>query len=275
MSSKLHGYSPNELFRVDKPRQALQALCSLKKTIIDSKTFKDAYEKATGNEFSASTTKYIEYFLVQFGLLKETRVRTKHEITELTEHLCEALSGGDMETYAQLWAGAILKQELKIQLIKDFLRTVSEPKSKSDIDKKFRRNAGVLLALCKEGGLVSEKDDLVYSLQPRVKSPEEFWEKLLEAYRKLSRTNIPGVKRNFIEIIEIYHALLPYLDWRKDDAFDEFMRIVVRQPEYRTRIELSGAPVSYVTEKGLRPFVLDGKRYYYLSIAGGSTYNKI
>jgi hypothetical protein len=244
----------------------VRALCSLPKTVIDSNAFKTAYEEKSGERVSASTAKYIEYFLVQFGLLRETHVKTKYEITELAEELCDALSRKDVERYGTLWARAVLQQELKIPLIRDFLSTVSEPRSRADILKKFKRNGNVLIALCKEANLVSEKDGLVYSHQSVAKNVEEFWSRLRQAYKNFSLTGVPGARRNFVEIRELYHALLPYLDWRIPDQFDGLLRELADNREYRSKIEFSGAPVSYVAEKGLRPFVYDGKRYYYLSI---------
>lgn len=266
-SSKLHGYSPRQLFRVDRPREVLAALCAISTPIIDSKAFKKAYEEQTGLPITPKTAQTLCHFLLQFGFLKKTQVRKQYDKTDLGKEACDAREEIDHAHYQRVWAQAILQQQLKTSLFRNFFAFIEESKSRDEVLRKFKRNANVLIALTKEGNLASEEDGLIYSHQTTVRSIGEFWSRVEFVYNKLSRTSVPGARRSFVEITELRNALLPFLDWRNPKHFDTLLAEVAGNKEYRRRIEFSGAPVSYVEEKGLRPFELDGKRFYYLSIA--------
>lgn len=70
----------------------------------------------------------------------------------------------------------------------------------------------------------------------------------------------------YVKIPDLRAALLHELEEDPEDTFDCFLLDLLKDPKYKSRISLSGAPLTYVKTQGMRPFVFKGRNYYYLSI---------
>jgi len=263
---KPHGYSEEEIFRVDKPIEALKALCAHREELLSWDSLRDAYEKANQEKVSPDYASVVGMFFNQFGLIEKASVPNKYRITSTAKELCQSLARGDKSRYKELLSRALLSQELKSRLFRRFLAFLGKPRTISEVNRGFERKGTTLRAWCEEAGLIAQKRELLWNIKPSIRSTEEFWRKFTEIYESLTRTRVPGLRSPFAKISDAKRYMLPYLPAEEENAFDKGLTKVLREPKYKSLIELSGSPVSYVEREKLEPFVHNGRKYYFISI---------
>lgn len=262
------------LMLVEDPRETIETMCPFKDKIVTWDQFKNAYEEKIGrtnNPVSIGTVDTHFYTLTQFNLLIPTQEKaTQYMLSSLGKRICRYLREPNIQEYKKCLRNILLNNEKKGPLFRAFLRNIRSKKSstKHTLGQYFKSvTLRSLISWSLEAGLIEyDRDkDLIWCLRTKPKTElllEEFWEKLVNLYKELQRTDIFLIEKVFVDITEIRANFCAEENWELDD-FDENLRNVLKS-RYGKKIRLYGGPSSIFV--GKRNFVYKGKIYAYIRI---------
>lgn len=156
----------------------------------------------------------------------------------------------------------------KGQLYKAFLSFVNERKKRSrkEIYTQFKELPGrTLIAWSKAAGLIEADRNSVWGLPQKEKqilSLEQFRGKLVETYKDMSKSEMLGIEKIFLEIGELRQRFCIDHSWSFEE-FDECLRRLLDSP-FGEKIRLYGAPSSVFDER--ENFMYDRRFYIYVRI---------
>lgn len=151
----------------------------------------------------------------------------------------------------------------------DFIKENKQGRSKDELNKKPNPvSANAMIAWGEWLGVIKSVGETYWYLQyPKIPSLEEFWSVLVEEYDKLTNEFF-GVKRYYPKIPELRQKVAQRLTMDPLE-FDKKLKEVIKNKKYFGKIELVGAPASFIEnleKKGYHPFDLNGKIYIYIAI---------
>ena len=252
----------------------MKALCSINKAIFDVNDFKPVYEnlKYGGNrKIDKETAQNVLYFLREFLIIEFTNVKTRYRLTDQGRNLCTYQRRGDVDSYKAALAKLLLENEEKGTMFRVFLDYVSTPRNLDEVNDKFRRNSLTLRKWSEYAGRLSFDGKTFWTTVQLIKTKEEFWSKLKVCFANLSKLKAIGARSMFVKISDIYRQMLPYLDPKEPNSFDRYLESLMLDRSYSNRIQLSGAPLNYVTRENLREFEFRNRKYYFISLLAGVT----
>jgi len=257
---------------VEDPVDTIKTMCQFRETTVDLRLFKAAYEK-----MKRRTTPIHEkhahthfYSLSVYGLIVpvKTGPRGAYEVSKIGRELCECLDKRDNSRFKQILSTILLNDPSKGMLYREFLSFIGEKRkrSRAALYERFKPiPARTLIEWCKTAGLVEANHDFVWSLpqgEKVVLTLEQFREELVEAYKRLSKPEMLGLEKIFVEIKDLRQTICIDHGWRVEE-FDESLRRLLNSP-FGQEIRLYGAPSSLFDER--ESFLYNEKLYIYIRI---------
>jgi len=154
----------------------------------------------------------------------------------------------------------------------DFIK--GKPRTPQELSKEFNpQTAGILVSWLTWSGILQRNrvDGRYYSvaLDEVPMSLEGFWTKMLEAYESLRSTPLVGVKATYVKIPDLREVFCTS-NAKKRQTFDALLKRALSDPRFRRKIEVTGAPISYIAEEEDRseaePLVYDDRVFYFIAI---------
>jgi hypothetical protein len=167
----------------------------------------------------------------------------------------------------------------------DFLKFMKQPRSQKEILDEFNRFSGATLIewAISFGSIEFAPAKRQYYLvkTPEVMpTPDEFWNWLQTAYEELRLTQMVGIKAAFVQIPELRDFVCASKGLRRKQ-FNIQLGVLIDDPRFRSRIELSGAPLVMILEDAkvkseeeleepTMPLIYRGRMYYFIAFKGGA-----
>jgi len=145
---------------------------------------------------------------------------------------------------------------------------VNEQKKRprTEIYAQFKELPGrTLIAWSKAAGLIEADRSFVWSLPQEKKeflTLEQFREKLVKTYKDMSKSEMLGIEKIFVEIGELRQRICIDHRWSFQE-FDKYLRRLVDSP-FGEKIRLYGAPSSVFGER--ESFMYRKRLYIYIRI---------
>jgi hypothetical protein len=270
---------------VEDPRDTIKALCDLP-DCFSRQSFKDKYEwiKGLAKPISSQHTDTHFYSLSIFGIIEplESGAKGLYKLSVAGKALCQSLRNEDIQNYQKILANVLLNNSNKGKLFRDFvalakskttmtLEDVSKYVKKVKEVKKDSTTIGIvartLLAWCEDAGLIERDNDreiiwFIASGSKKYISLDEFWSLLCSKYRILTQSEIFGLERIYVDILELRTLICLDLSWSNED-FNNYLSQVL-DSEREDKIKLYGAPTSFFSDR--ENFSYKGRIYAYISI---------
>jgi len=260
------------LMLVEDPEDTIKTMCRFKETTLELKSFKSAYEeikqRVTPIHEKHAHTHFYSLSIYKLIVPSESAPKGTYRLSSIGKELCECLDKSDMKRFRQILSTILLNNPRKGQLFKDFLSFVNEQKKRSrkEIYLQFKELPGrTLIAWSKAAGLIEADRDFVWGLplkEKEVLTLEQFREKLVEMYKDMSKSEMLGIEKIFLEIGEIRQKFCIDHSWSFEE-FDEHLRRLLDSP-FGEKIRLYGAPSSLFDER--EKFMYHGRLYIYIRI---------
>jgi len=255
---------------VEDPEDTIKTMCQFRERTLDLKSFKSAYEeikqRVTPIHEKHAHTHFYSLSIYKLIVPSESASRGTYRLSSTGRELCECLDKSDMNRFRQILSTVILNNPRKGQLYKDFLSFVNEQKKRTrkEIYARFKELPGrTLIAWSKATGLIEADRDFVWGLPLKEKeflTLEQFREKLVNAYKDISKSEMLGIEKIFIEIGELRQKFCIDRSWSFKE-FDEYLRRLLDSP-FGEKIRLYGAPSSVFDES--ENFMYHERLYIYI-----------
>jgi hypothetical protein len=270
---------------VEDPRDTIKALCQLSNVHVNWHSYKKKYEQIKGlaKPISSQHTDTHFYSLSIYGLIKasESAAIGEYELTAVGKALCKSLDDGRIDEYRKVLSNLLINSK-KGSLFKKFIVFVKARKRTSDSDvfrfvesilggKRKRTTIEIvgrtLISWCEECGLIGRdrKNRVVWYIAQEPKREltiSQFFQILLEKYEQLRQSEIFGVERIYVDIIELRTIVCAELSW-PIELFDSYL-VKLLDSQLGEKIKLTGAPTSYFA--GQQNFSYLGRLYAYIRI---------
>lgn len=169
-----------------------------------------------------------------------------------------------------------IKQRLHIQLqsslrvYQEFLEYLTQPRSAQEIDIRFNQVTGKTLRQWVQFlgvANVDKSEKYQYFPQEQDVDLETFKQALKSCHKQLSRDQMVGTGRYFVDIGELRSEVCQTLRIFPG-RFDALLTALLDDSEGRRGIELTGAPATIYEEATTEPFSYRGKIFRYIAVTG-------
>ena len=275
--------SSSGLMLVEDPKFTIQVLCNLP-DYFNWQMYKDKYEQMKGlsRPISRQHADTHFYSLSIFGIIEQVDLgRGKYKLSISGKVLCKYLFENRIFKFKNCLANILLNNQKKGEIFRSFFEFVSN-KGKVNYDeihtflKKINTDknksaieimARSLIAWSEEAGLI-ERDTQQKIIWPVKQEPkkdisiEEFWNFLCKKYLELKKSEIFGIEKIYVDILQLRTAICLELNIENE----EFNKLIIRllDSEKGDNIKLYGAPTSFFS--GRENFSYMNRVYAYITI---------
>lgn len=257
---------------VEDPEDTFKTMCRFRDKALDLRSFKSTYEevkhRSTPVHEKHAHTHF--YSLSVYGLIVpiESAPKGKYRLSSTGEEICNCFDKSDMDRLRRILSTVLLNNPRKGQLFREFLSFVNiqKKRSKREIYEQFKELPGrTLIAWSKAAGMIETDGDFVWGLpktEIKTLTLEQFQEKLANTYKDMSKSEMLGVEKVFVEIGELRRKICIDQSWAFEE-FDEYLRRLL-DSAFGKKIRLYGAPSSVFDEgKDLK---YRGRLYVYIRV---------
>lgn len=162
----------------------------------------------------------------------------------------------------------LLNNPRKGELFKEFINFIRmKPScSRSELYIKFKKiPTRSLIAWSKEAGLINLLQDKIWAIEKIPKKEmglDMFWQLIKETYEELSKSEMLGIEKVFVDIRELTSKICIDLSWTVDE-FDQMLRQLLNSKKGE-KVRLYGAPTSYFDNK--ENFFYKGNVYAFIRV---------
>ena len=237
-----------------------------------SQEFGDALEMVKGDLDDKTIEDYLtlarRWGLISKGPRMELNRLHAHAVSQYTTRK------GDEKEKARAYLFNLLK--FRDEVVRHFFICLSTGcRTFDELKRGFRNNPQTprtILGWAKWAGKV-EKDktrQCFYSVTEDLRiTRKRFWAVLSAVYRQLSRTEFVGVRSPFVSIPEMKERTCADTGL-SSAAFDEQLEMLLNDPRYWPRMELTAAPAAFLEEEARlpwkKPFRYSQKAYYFIAL---------
>jgi len=257
---------------VEDPEDTIRTMCRFRGAILDLESFKSAYEeikqRSTPIHEKHAHTHFYSLSIYKLIVPCGSAPKGKYRVSSIGEELCKCLDKSDMKRFRQILANILLNNPRKGQLFREFLLFLNERnrRTRREIYARFKEiPARTLIAWSKAAGLVEADKDFVWSVpqeRKKVLTLEQFREKLIKTYKEMSKSEMFGIEKIFVEIRELRQRICIDHAWTFEE-FDKYLTKLLDSP-FGEKIRLYGAPPSVFDER--ESFMYHNKLYIYIRI---------
>jgi len=262
----------------------VRVLCNLLEVgSFNLEQFKKIYEHITHREITFDTAEDYFYSATKWRLILKER-NGYHVSRPEFGILCRYLEEGKESEIKNLLFNLLMNREPAFSAFINFLK--NKP-TLNELKEKFN-NPHTLTTLLEWAtwlGKISQSTiEQKYYPTPTARqkslSLEQFWRLFKAAYDRLRKTELVGVRSAYVKVPDL-QDLCCFLKELTCDEFDKQLRLLLITPPYSQKIELSGAPVAYITQemkkkqkrRHVQPskfndkvFEFNNKKYYFVAI---------
>lgn len=257
---------------VEDPEDTIKTMCRFRDTTLNLKSFKSTYEEIKGRvtpiHEKHAHTHFYSLSIYKLIVPSESSPRGTYVLSSTGKELCKCLDKLDANRFRQILSTILLNNPRKGQLFKGFLSFVNErtKRNRKEVYAQFKELPGrTLIAWSKAAGLVEADRHFVWGLPQKKKeipTLEQFREELVETYKDMSKSEMLGLEKLFVEIGELRLRICIERSWSFDE-FDAYLRSLLDSP-FGQKIRLYGAP-SPVFNRG-ENFLYTNRLYIYIRI---------
>ena len=221
--------------------------------------------------YGESTLDSYFYSAIKWGLI--TLDDGIYVVTVFAREICDLRSKGSESEFKAYLANLL---EVKEPAFRSFLDYLKEPRGKQEIYRAPNAYTGkTLIAWGEKLGVISFAPTLkkYYAInKTHQTTKDEFWSALVRGFEGLRRTGLIASKINYVKIPDLRDicSICLHLKVREppeESEFDILLRELLSDDKFAHRIELSGAPIVYITyEKGI-PFIYKDREYYFIGLS--------